>query len=38
MNHETHATVGNWKHSTIYLDGDQVFGQWSDTASVAVTR
>jgi len=26
-----------WKYRAIYLDGDQVFGQWSDVGSIAVT-
>ena len=26
-----------WKYRAIYLDGDQVFGQWSDASSIAVT-
>ncbi len=26
-----------WKYRAIYLDGDHVFGQWSDTGSIAVT-
>jgi hypothetical protein len=26
-----------WKYRAIYLDGDTVFGQWSDVVSIAVT-
>ena len=26
-----------WKYRAIYLDGDQVFAQWSDTGNIAVT-
>jgi hypothetical protein len=26
-----------WKYRAIYLDGDTVFGQWSDVGSIAVT-
>ena len=26
-----------WKYRAIYLEGDQPFGQWSDTGSIAVT-
>ena len=25
-----------WKYRAIYLEGDQPFGQWSDTGSIAV--
>lgn len=30
------ATVP-WKYRAIYLDGDTVFGQWSDVGTIAVT-
>ena len=26
-----------WKYRAIYLDGDTVFGQWSDVGTIAVT-
>ena len=26
-----------WKYRAIYPDGDTVFGQWSDTGSIAAT-
>ena len=26
-----------WKYRAIYLKGDQIFGQWSDVVSIAVT-
>ena len=31
-----HSRLTNEIHP-IYLDGDQVFGQWSDVGSIAVT-
>lgn len=31
----TGATV-LWKYCAIYLDGETVFGQWSDLGSIAV--
>ena len=30
------GTAAVWKYRAIYLQGDQVFGQWSDVASIAV--
>lgn len=30
------GTAAVWKYRAIYLQGDQPFGQWSDTASIAV--
>ena len=30
------GTTALWKYRAIYLQGDQVFGQWSDVASIAV--
>ena len=26
-----------WKHRAIYLNPDQVFGQWRDPVSIAIT-
>lgn len=37
MNHPAPGATVLWKCRAIYLDGDQVFGQWSDTVSIAVT-
>ena len=37
---ETRPATGTtvlWKYRAIYLKGDQVFGQWSDVVSIAVT-
>ena len=31
------GTTALWKYRAIYLEGDQVFGQWSDVTSIAVT-
>ena len=31
------GTTVLWKYRAIYLKGDQVFGQWSDMVSIAVT-
>ena len=31
------GTTTLWKYRAIYLRGDQVFGQWSDVVSIAVT-
>ena len=31
------GTTALWKYRAIYLEGDQVFGQWSDAVSIAVT-
>ena len=31
------GTTALWKYRAIYLEGDQVFGQWSDVVSLAVT-
>jgi hypothetical protein len=28
--------VAVWNYRAIYLDGDDLFGQWSDTAEVTV--
>ena len=30
------GTAAVWKYRAIYLQGDQPFGQWSDTATIAV--
>ena len=30
------GTTALWKYRAIYLQGDQVFGQWSDPVSIAV--
>ena len=30
------GTAAVWRYRAIYLDGDQVFGQWSDVVSLAV--
>ena len=30
------GTTALWRYRAIYLDGDQVFGQWSDVVSLAV--
>ena len=30
------GTTALWKYRAIYLDGDEPFGQWSDTATIAV--
>lgn len=32
----TPGTTALWKYRALYLDGDQPFGQWSDTAQIAV--
>lgn len=31
------GTAAVWRYRAIYLDGDEVFGQWSDVVSLAVT-
>ena len=31
------GTAAVWRYRAIYLDGDQLFGQWSDVVSIAVT-
>ena len=31
------GTTALWKYRAIYMDGDEVFGQWSDVVSIAVT-
>ena len=38
MKHRTPApgTTALWRYRAIYLQGDQVFGQWSDPVSIAV--
>ena len=30
------GTAALWKYRAIYLTGDEQFGQWSDTVSIAV--
>ena len=35
--HQAAGATVLWKYRAIYLDGDQVFGQWSDVGSIAVT-
>ena len=30
------GTTALWKYRAIYMDGDEVFGQWSDVVSIAV--
>lgn len=30
------GTTALWKYRALYLDGDQPFGQWSDTVQIAV--
>lgn len=35
--HEDADATVLWKYRAIYLDGDTVFGQWSDVGSIAVT-
>jgi len=32
------GTTALWKYRAIYLDGDESFGQWSDTVSIAVNN
>jgi hypothetical protein len=31
------STTVLWKYRVNYLDGDQVFGRWSDVGTIAVT-
>jgi hypothetical protein len=34
--HLAPGTAAVWKYRAIYLNGDELFGQWSDAVSIAV--